>query len=60
MLVLTRKAGESIIVEFSDGSTFRITIVAIRENRVRIGFEAPPQITIIREEVLYRKDANPE
>jgi carbon storage regulator len=47
MLVLTRKANESIVI----GDDIRITVVATRGKVVRIGVEAPPQITILREEL---------
>jgi carbon storage regulator len=47
MLVLTRKVNESIVI----GDDIRITVVAARRNVVRLGVEAPPQITILREEL---------
>jgi carbon storage regulator len=47
MLVLTRKANERIVI----GDDIRITVLATRGNVVRIGVEAPPQITIVREEL---------
>ena len=51
MLVLTRKKGETIIV---DGGTITITIVDIQVGgtpKVRIGVKAPDDITIHRGEV---------
>jgi carbon storage regulator len=48
MLVLTRKANERIVI----GDDIRITVAAVRGNVVRIGVEAPPQTTILREELL--------
>lgn len=48
MLVLTRKLGETIIV---DGKT-RVTIVAVEGGKVRIGFTAPPEVKIARQELL--------
>jgi len=50
MLVLTRKIGESI---FIDGG-IRVTITAIRGNKVTIGIEAPLEVRIDREEVHQR------
>lgn len=49
MLILSRKIGEKIIV--NDNVT--ITVVEIRGDKVRIGFEADKEIKIHREEV-YR------
>ena len=55
MLVLTRKAGETIVV----GNSIRITVVELSSGSVRLGFEAPAEVSIYREE-LYREiaDAN--
>lgn len=50
MLVLTRKAGEGILV----GDDIRITVVEIKGGGVRIGIEAPPEKKIYRQEVYDR------
>ncbi len=50
MLVLTRKIGEEIVI---DGS-IRVTITAIKGDRVRIGIAAPPEVRVDREEVHRR------
>jgi carbon storage regulator CsrA len=47
MLVLTRKAGEKIII----GSEITVTVVALDSKRVRIGIEAPDHIRILRSEL---------
>jgi carbon storage regulator len=47
MLVLTRKPGESVMV----GNSVRITVTEISPNAVRLGFEAPAEVSIYREEV---------
>jgi carbon storage regulator len=47
MLVVTRKRGQSIIV----GDNVRVTVVAIGEDQVRVGIEAPPEIAVYREEL---------
>jgi len=48
MLVLTRKQLQSIII----GTDIRITIVKVERNQVRIGIEAPRDVTILREELI--------
>jgi carbon storage regulator len=52
MLILTRKIGETVIV----GNSVRVTIVDLSPGVVRLGFEAPPEVSIHREEV-YREIA---
>lgn len=48
MLVLSRKAGESLII----GNNIKITIVRIeRGGKVRIGIDAPKEIRILRKEL---------
>jgi carbon storage regulator len=47
MLVLSRKIDEQIII----GEHIRVTVVSIRGNQVRLGFEAPHEVSIFREEL---------
>ena len=54
MLVLTRKSGESVVI---DGN-IKLTIVQIAPGRVKIGIEAPSHVTIDRAEVAARKEAD--
>jgi carbon storage regulator len=50
MLVLTRRVGESVIV----GKDAIFTLLRVRGNRIRVGINAPREITIHREEVCGR------
>lgn len=57
MLVLSRKVGESVIITTDMGETVRVCIEEVRGTRlgrsqVRISFDAPRHIEIMREEVL--------
>ena len=54
MLVLTRKAGESVVI---DGN-IKLTIVQVGPGRVKIGIEAPASVSIDRSEVAARKEAD--
>jgi carbon storage regulator len=51
MLVLSRKLGERIVVPECD---LAITVVAVEGNKVRLGFSAPAEIVVYREE-LWRQ-----
>lgn len=47
MLILNRKIGETIII----GEDIEITILELEENRVKIGIDAPRDISILRKEI---------
>jgi carbon storage regulator len=47
MLVLTRKTNEQIVI----GENIVVTVVDIRNDRVRLGIEAPREVSIHRREV---------
>lgn len=48
MLVLSRKVGESIVINES----IRVTVVQSAKNgRIRLGIDAPPEIRVLREEL---------
>jgi carbon storage regulator len=53
MLVLTRKAGESIEM---DGPG-KITVLEIDRGAVKIGMEAPPTVRILRSELRQQEAA---
>lgn len=48
MLALTRKVGETILI----GDRIRITIAAVEGDKVRIGIDAPKELTILRQELV--------
>lgn len=57
MLVLTRKAGEGIII----GEDIKITVVEMKGGGVRIGIDAPRELKVHRQEVFDRiKQENKE
>ena len=47
MLVLTRKAGESIVI----GSDVVVTVIELRGGQVRVGIDAPREVEVHREEI---------
>ena len=56
MLVLTRKAGERIVI----ADNVVVEVLEVQGNRVRIGIQAPQGVTILREELLTGKPAQPK
>jgi carbon storage regulator CsrA len=48
MLVLSRKPGEKIVIN----NNITITVVGVIGNRVKIGIEAPDQVSILRGELI--------
>ncbi len=50
MLVLTRKLGETIVI----GDNIIIKVVDIHGKQIRLGIEAPSEITIFRGEIYER------
>ena len=55
MLVLRRKVGETIILD----GVITISVLAVEGERVKIGINAPPDVTIVREELLRAVVAAP-
>jgi len=47
VLVLTRRVGEKLII----GENVTVTILGVKGNQIRIGIDAPRDITVNREEI---------
>ncbi len=58
MLVLSRKKNESIIIS----DTITVTVIEIRGDKVRLGIEAPKDVSVHRREVydaIHAHDSTP-
>jgi len=55
MLVLTRKIGESI--KIGNNAEVDVAILGIRDNQVKVGIDAPKNISVHREEIYQRIQA---
>jgi carbon storage regulator len=56
MLALSRKPGEKVVI----GNGITLTVVEARGGRVRLAFDAPEQVRILRAELASRQGGPPD
>jgi carbon storage regulator CsrA len=53
MLILTRRVGETVVI----GNNVTVTVLGVKGNQVRLGVKAPKDISVHREEIFERIQA---
>ncbi len=50
MLILTRRVGETVMI----GNEVTVTVLGVKGNQVRVGVNAPREVSVHREEIYAR------
>ena len=54
MLVVSRRPGESVVIELPSGELIEVVVLSVKGNQVKLGTDAPKHLPVVREELLER------
>jgi len=57
MLILTRRKSEKVIIVGPDGTRIVVTVLDLERGKARLGFEAPRDVFVDREEIALLRQA---
>lgn len=60
MLILTRRPNETLVFRTASGELIKATVLGVHANQVRIGVDAPKSVSVDREEIFLKKQAERE
>ena len=52
MLILSRRIGETLILELPTGEQIDVVLLEVKGSQGRLGIDAPPEVHIVREELV--------
>lgn len=56
-LILTRKPSESVTLYTADGESITVTVASVNGQQVKLSFNAPDDVDILRSELLSVDDS---
>jgi carbon storage regulator len=60
VLVLSRRIGESVVLNPGTPDAITVTVVEVDRGKVRLAFAAPRDVSILRQELLNRGNPSDE
>lgn len=58
MLILTRRPGEKLIINDGNGTEIEVVVLGVNGRQVRLGVVAPAHVSVNREEIHQRIQAD--
>jgi len=59
-LILSRRPGQALVFRTASGEVIKATLIGMHANQVRIAVDAPQSISVDREEIYLKKQAERE